>query len=177
MDEDDKGIPWKKVLNYFYGLPSGLESQPLKNEDEFIASWSGRFGYAPFLMGMAIYYLEKQKLIKIKRTKTKKGTKFKIELEPKGFEVAMNNEKHKREFELQKKQARTNKILSNATIIVAIATALSVFVGLFTFFINFEDKGIIVFIILILISLFIAPLLVILMNFIVKFIFNLLKKN
>lgn len=178
INERSKGIPWKELLNLFYQIPSGI-SQELNNEDEFIESWSRNINYPSFITGMAIYYLEKQKLIKIIRTKkkSKKKIEFKIELEPKGFEVAMNNDNQKKALELQKQQTKTNKTLSEATIMVAVSTALSVFIGLFTFFLDFLENSTGKGFLLIVIGLFIGLLTGILVVSISGFVFDFYKRK
>jgi len=131
INEETKGIPWKEILHIFYQVPPGIETQPLKNEDEFIELWSRSLGFPVLNTGMAIYYLEKQRLIKIIKTIVKKGTKYKIELEPKGFEVASNNEKNKAELEMQKNQEKINTLLMKATVIMASASLIAILFSLF----------------------------------------------
>lgn len=123
---------WKKFLKILYQLPPGMRSRELESKDHI--KWLSRvFHYDEMSMTMIISHLEYHKLIKIKKIAGKKGWSFEIQLTPKGFDVALNNERQEIELKQQKRQENTNFLIMRATIISSITALLLVFFELIRF--------------------------------------------
>lgn len=129
MELKNKEEYWKDVLDLLLYLPSwGLTTSP-KDSDSFCQLLGSLLYLKKSQVDLSLTFLEKHKLIKI--TKKKEG--INIELTPKGFDVALSNEKHKRELQIQERQEKTNLLLTKATIIVASAALITILLNLLNF--------------------------------------------
>ena len=139
-ENKNKPVPWERILRLIYYLPQNV-SFGLKNEKEMYKFFMKNSLHSELQVMMAVDFLKQQELLKIK--KIKEGLIF--ILTPKGFEVALTNEKHERELEIQNKQANINSKLTFATIVVALATALSALITLYNLFVNTQTSNFFVF--------------------------------
>ena len=146
MNEENKIPSWKEILNFFYES-SPIYTQEVSSREEFSEGLFGENAEAK------VSFLEEQKLIKITKEKTegKKGC-YIVELTSKGFDVALNNEKHERELEIQESQKKINLKLTIATIIVAIATALSSFITAYNFLRETKTSQVIIVVVILIIA-------------------------
>ena len=132
--------PWEIILRYFFiSLPNTKFNKISKDEEFFKEINKELEEFGENLAGIgeisrAIKFLENQKLIKKINLGNENNPNHHVTLTPKGFKVALDNEKHYREIGIQKKQEVTNKSLSNATIMVGLATILYAFIMLFATF-------------------------------------------
>lgn len=132
-------MPWERLLRVFFKLPQDI-SFLHSNEKEFYEHLSSMIKNSVLQIELGLDFLQKNGLIKIIPIKHKEKINFRVILEPKGFEVALNNEKHERELKQPKRQENINLNLLNVTIITALSSSLLAFVTLFNFLYDLSNS-------------------------------------